>query len=97
DDDLPARLALAQNRPNPFNPSTEIRFSVPRTTDVSLKVYDLAGRVVRTLFDGELQGGEHTAVWHGEDDAGARASSGLYVYRLTAGGTTVARKMMLLK
>jgi hypothetical protein len=97
DDDLPARLALAQNRPNPFNPSTEIRFSLPRTTEVSLKVYDLAGRVVRTLVDGELQGGEHTAVWRGEDDAGARASSGLYVYRLTAGGTTVARKMMLLK
>jgi len=97
DGDLPSRLALAQNRPNPFNPSTEIRFSVPRTSEVSLKVYDLAGRVVRTLVAGELAGGEHTAVWRGEDDAGERAPSGLYVYRLTADGTTVARKMMLLK
>ncbi|MDO9171217.1 MAG: C25 family cysteine peptidase [bacterium] len=97
DGELPSRLVLDQNRPNPFNPATEIRFSVPRRTAVSLKVYDLAGRVVRTLVAGELEGGEHAAVWRGDDDAGARAPSGLYVYRLTADGATVSRKMMLLK
>ncbi len=88
---------LAQNQPNPFNPSTEIRFTVPTAGQVDLAVYDLTGRRLRTLVAASLPAGEHAARWDGDDENGVPLASGLYLYRLTAGGQSQMRKMMLLK
>ena len=96
-DPLPSALTVARNVPNPFNPRTEIVFSLPRDGRASLKVFDVAGRLVRTLIDGDLTAGEHVAVWNGETDAGGRAASGVYFYRVDAGGESSTRKMMLVK
>lgn len=89
---------LAQNRPNPFNPATEIAFTVgPGGEPVNLTVYDLAGRVVRTLVDGVLPAGERVAAWDGRTAAGDPVAAGVYLYRLVQGPTAVSRKMVLLE
>jgi hypothetical protein len=94
----PSPWQLMQNVPNPFNPSTTIRFVVPEGgAGVTLRVYDAAGRLVRTLLDGFQPGGPGTAVWDGTDAAGDPAASGLYFYRLEADGFTQTKKMLLLK
>jgi len=89
--------ALAQNSPNPFNPSTRISFTLPQDGPVQLAVYDLSGRLVRTLLSGALPAGDHAAVWDGRDDAGTQAASGVYVYRLQTAEGLLTRKMMLVK
>ena len=101
--DSPARAAvqLLPNVPNPFNPSTRITFELPadRTgaVDVSLRIFDLKGRLVRVLLEDTMASDRHTVVWNGRNDQGKAAPSGLYVYRLAAGGKTVARTMTLAK
>ena len=94
-DGVTGAFALEQNYPNPFNPTTEIKFQIPNLksqTVVTLKVYDLLGREVATLVDGLRNAGEHTAEFNA-----ANLSSGVYVYRLTAGSMTLSKPMMLLK
>jgi hypothetical protein len=94
----PTKFALGQNEPNPFNPATEIRFDLPRAARVQLRVYDLAGRLVRTLIDQEMQAGvDHRAVWNGRDASGHTVSSGVYLYRLQAGDLEETKRMVLLK
>jgi len=79
----PRTLGLAQNYPNPFNPSTTIRFSVPAPGSmVSLKVYDVTGRLVSTLVDNEKISGTREARWNGKDRRGADVASGVYFCRL---------------
>jgi hypothetical protein len=97
--DLPAARAvsLAQNAPNPFNPSTTIRFALPRRTEVSLRVFDVRGRLVKTLADGPRPAGQHAVEWDGRNDRGAPAASGVYLYRLQAGEQTLQRRMLLVK
>ncbi len=90
-------VVLAQNRPNPFNPATEISFSLAVGGRVELAVYDLSGRRVRSLIQGELPAGPHAAQWNGRDDTGAPMAAGVYLYTLDAAGTTTTRKMILLK
>jgi hypothetical protein len=91
-----------QNYPNPFNPSTTIEYAVPKSGSVSLVVYDLLGRVVAVLVEGERPAGRHRVVW----DAAAQASgvssgggyaSGVYFYRLQANGFIETKKMILQK
>jgi hypothetical protein len=97
---LPAAYSLAQNHPNPFNPSTSITFEVPDTDGggvVSLKVYSISGRLVAALAEGFRSPGAHTVFWDGTDQSGRRVASGVYVYRLLAGGQACTRKMVLLK
>ncbi len=96
-EDLPAVLSLGKNYPNPFNPQTTIGFALPRAGEVSLAVFDLRGRLVSKLVDGELAAGRHEVVWRGQDARGRRLASGTYVYRLTADGQTVSEKMLLVK
>jgi hypothetical protein len=91
-DALPGEFALEQNYPNPFNPVTEIQFRVQREEWVRLSVYDLLGRQVAVLVDGALEAGRHTAAF----DASGLAS-GVYLCRLTAGGRTAVRTMLLLR
>jgi hypothetical protein len=93
-----ALLALHQNRPNPFNPSTTISFTLPAECAVRLDVYDVSGRLVARLIDGARQSaGSHEVEWNGRDASGRAAASGIYVCRLTAGRETISRKMVLLR
>lgn len=92
-----ARLALDQNAPNPFNPNTTIAFSLPRQGAVTLQVFDVRGRLVRTLVDESRGAGEHRVVWDGTDDGGRAAASGVYLYRLNADGQVLQNKMTLVK
>jgi subtilisin family serine protease len=88
---------LQQNIPNPFNPTTTIRFSISRRARVTLVIYDVAGRRVRILVDDERDPNRYAVTWDGRNAQGARASSGIYFYRLEAGGFSQTRKMVLLK
>jgi len=92
---VPRAFAVAQNHPNPFNPSTAIEFKLPARRHVRLGIYNLDGRLVRNLLDGDLPAGEHVVTWNGRDDAGRDVASGTYLYRITAGRDVVTRKMTL--
>jgi hypothetical protein len=100
------RYELAQNYPNPFsppergfagNPSTTIRFALPEAAEVSLKIYDIAGRLVQTLVDGIVEVGRHQVVWDGTNQHGVKVASGIYFYQLCAGEFTQVRKMSLVR
>jgi len=88
----PIRFSLSQNYPNPFNPSTTIRFSLPLRSLVTLKVFDVLGREVATLVDGEMDAGEHSVVYNVKD-----LPSGVYFYRLQAGNFVEQKKMVFVK
>lgn len=91
-------FALRQNIPNPFNPTTGISYDVPQGgATVSIRIYDVSGRTVRTLVDGWRPGGTHRVTWDGRDAAGNAVSSGVYFYRMAAGSFVEARRMVLLK
>jgi len=94
----PRSFALHQNVPNPFNPMTIIRYDVPtQHANVTLQVYDVRGRLVRTLVDGEQSSGQKTAVWDGKDSHGQSVASGVFFYRLTGPDFQRTRKMVLLR
>ena len=93
----PKSFGLLTNYPNPFNPTTTISYSLDRTEQVALEVYDMLGNKVRTLYTGVQEPGRHDVQWNGQDDAGRAVSSGLYLYRLTAGSRSQFGKMTLLK
>jgi hypothetical protein len=92
-----AGAVLSQNHPNPFNPSTVIRYEIASPATVKLRVFDVRGALVRILVDATRAAGPHTSVWDGRDDRGVRVSSGVYFYRLDAGRFVSTRKMVLLK
>jgi hypothetical protein len=85
------------NYPNPFNPITQIRFSIPENNFVSLKVYNSVGQLVRTLVNENLNKGFHNYEWNATDDSGNKLSSGIYLYRLQAGELVQTHKMILMK
>jgi hypothetical protein len=89
---IPHEMALYQNYPNPFNPSTTIRFSLPQHEHVTLKVFDVTGREVATLVDGEMTAGNHAVTF-----APPLSTSGLYFYKITAGKFSQTRKAVLMK
>jgi Zn-dependent metalloprotease len=93
----PTQVALHQNVPNPFNPSTRISFDLPADGYVSLRIYDLAGRLVRTLVGEPKPAGSHEIVWGGRDQGGKSVASGVYVVRLEANGVSERRRMVLAK
>ena len=94
---LPAAVELAGNYPNPFNPSTVISFGLPTAQAVSLKVFDVQGRLVRTLLEGHVDAGYHQANWNGRDDLGGSVASGVYFYQLSSEEGIQRGKMVLLK
>ncbi len=89
---FPSGYVLEQNYPNPFNPMTTIKFRTPARTLVSLKVYDILGQELETLFNGETEAGEYSVQWNAE-----RFSSGVYIYALTTNGYTERKRMVLLR
>ncbi len=88
---------LAQNYPNPFNPSTAISFSLPKAARVSLKIYDLHGRTVRTLLEGYRPAGGYEQVWDGKNNEDTLAASGIYLLRMQANEFVEVRKLTLLR
>ncbi|WP_456427235.1 S8 family serine peptidase [Rhodocaloribacter sp.] len=95
--ETPDAFTLDQNYPNPFNPTTLISYTLPEAGHVTLKVYDLLGREVRTLVDGFQAEGLRTVAWDATGNAGERLPSGTYLYRLDAGRFTATRQMTLIK
>jgi hypothetical protein len=94
---LPDRFDLAQNCPNPFNPTTQIRYSMPVAGQVHLEVLNVLGQHVATLVDGNRPAGVHQTAWEGIDDQGQSVASGVYFYRLRTDSFTQTRRMVLLK
>ncbi|MGB5873866.1 MAG: T9SS type A sorting domain-containing protein, partial [Bacteroidota bacterium] len=94
---VPKTYVLSQNYPNPFNPSTQIRYGLPRASHVNLIVYNMLGQEVVRLVDDVQAEGYHVVQWNGTNDFGNTVSSGMYIFRLTAGDFVQTKKMMLLK
>ena len=93
---LPKAYALSQNYPNPFNPSTSFKLSLPEASDYAVRVFNVAGQLVKT-FEGHADAGELTLVWDGSNNQGAKVASGVYFYRAEAKSFAQTRKMMMLK
>jgi hypothetical protein len=96
-DGAPLATYLAQNHPNPFNPSTTIAFGVDEPADVVLLVYDVSGRLVRVLADRRFEAGRFEERWDGRDDSGGSSASGVYFYQLRVGGKLFTKKMVLIR
>jgi hypothetical protein len=94
---IPNTFELMQNYPNPFNPSTQINFSIPVNGFVTLKIYDLLGKEIKTLINSEYSAGSHSMQWNGDDNLGNKVSTGIYVYRMTSGNFASSKKMLLIK
>ena len=98
DSGLPKAYALYQNFPNPFNPSTTIRYDIPErngSVPVRICLYDIRGRLVRRLVDDRMAAGRYQVHWDGRDDRGGAMPSGVYLYRTVAGDYMTTRKMVL--
>ena len=96
-DNVELVFRLVQNAPNPFNPVTKIAYHVPCDSEVTIRVFDVSGRAVRTLVDGVVEPGRHVAVWNGRNDAGESVGSGIYFCTMEAPDFHDSRKMTLLK
>ena len=94
---LPEEYALGPNAPNPFNPHTTIRYQLPRENEVTLRIYDMAGQLVRTLVERRVEVGYRTVLWDGRDERGREVASGVYLCRLQAGTFLAVQKMALIK
>lgn len=94
---VPDDFALERNFPNPFNPETTIRYSVPKQGEVTLRIYNILGQEVATLVNSEHLPGYYTAHWGGQDQSGRTVASGIYLYRMQAGKFIRIHKMLLLK
>lgn len=93
----PATLVLHQNRPNPFNPLTEIGFDLPTLSRVGVRVFDAAGSLIRTILDKSMPAGLHVVTWDGRDARGSSVASGVYFYEVRAGASAKHRRMVLLR
>jgi hypothetical protein len=91
------RWSLGQNSPNPWGASTEIAFEVASRARVSMRVFNVAGQLVRTLVDGEMEAGPHWVSWDGRDRAGRQVASGVYFYKMEAGPYKATNKMLLVR
>ncbi|MDK9698742.1 MAG: T9SS type A sorting domain-containing protein [bacterium] len=94
---LPTEFALLQNYPNPFNNSTTVRFALPNSAKMTLAVYDITGREVIRLIDGDIPAGSHAVNWNGKNASGTALSSGTYFMQMKAGNFKSTRKIALLK
>ena len=94
---LPQDFQLCQNYPNPFNPETSISFQAPKTSRVTIEVFNLLGQHIRTLVDEKKNPGSYQIMWNGLDDQGQALSSGVYLYKMRAGDFTAMKKMVLVR
>jgi hypothetical protein len=94
---IPVAYHLHQNHPNPFNPETRIQFDLPKSTGVRIEIYNVYGQKIRSLANEQKAAGSYSVTWDGRKDNGESAASGVYFYRLAAGGFQQTRKMALLR
>ena len=94
---LPKEFALHDNYPNPFNPNTTIRFDLPKTSDISIIIYNVLGQKIRSLDRPQMNAGYHSIRWDATNDFGSPVSAGVYLYQLQAKGFVKTKKMILLK
>ncbi|MDZ7290755.1 MAG: T9SS type A sorting domain-containing protein, partial [candidate division KSB1 bacterium] len=94
---VPTAFALLPNTPNPFNPSTLIKYELPQQVEVKLVIFDLMGRRVRTLVDQRQQSGRYAITWDGRNEQGEVVTSGVYIYQLRAGNFVQTRRMALVR
>ncbi len=94
---VPQACVLHDAYPNPFNPITTIKFDLPSSSHVSLKIYDIDGKLIKSLIDSGRESGYHSVEWDGTDNNGQIVSSGVYFYRITSNGLTATKSMTLLK
>ena len=90
-------FSLNQNYPNPFNPTTNIAYSIPVTGQMSLKIYDISGKLVKTLHNDVKSQGRYTAIWDARNDFGYKVASGVYFYKLQTADKVMTKKMLLMK
>ena len=96
--EIPTQFMLYQNSPNPFNPTTSIRFDLPVSQYVNLRVFDVAGRLIKTLIhDSHIEAGQHVIMWDGRDDSGRPVVSGVYFYRLRTKTFFETRRLALVR
>ncbi len=95
--DIVKTFSLLQNYPNPFNPSTIIEYQLPNTGLVHIKIYDVTGSEVKSLLSEAQNTGTHKIAWQGDNNAGQKVPSGMYVYNVTHNNSTISKKMLLLK
>ena len=88
---------LHSNTPNPFNPATRIQYDLPKTSSVTVEIFNVLGKHVRTLFNGRQPAGRYSIVWDGRDENGAVVASGVFIYQLRAGSFMQSRKMLFLQ
>ncbi|MHB8337518.1 MAG: glycoside hydrolase family 28 protein [Ignavibacteriaceae bacterium] len=93
----PSGYTLEQNYPNPFNPTTQIRFNMPKESVVTIKIYNMLGKEIKTLIRGEKAEGEHSVTWNGTNDRGIQVASGTYFYRINTNNFTQVKKMIFMK
>ncbi len=93
----PETFAMSQNYPNPFNPETKIRYQLPKTTKVVIRIFDILGRQTRVLVEDRKEAGFHVATWNARNDDGTRVASGIYYFTISAGEFKMTKKMLLLK
>ena len=94
---IPTEYALSQNYPNPFNPMTTFTYDVPEVSDVTIKVYSLLGKEVRTIYSKQQMPGRYTQTWDGTDNTGRKLASGVYFLRMQAGSFSILHKMTLIR
>jgi len=94
---VPTVFALHQNSPNPFNPTTSIKYDMPKAGDVQIAVFNVLGQRVTDLINGYQEAGSHEVVWNGKDDAGSSVASGIYFYRIKTSEFSDTKKMLLMK
>ena len=94
---LPEVFTLHQNYPNPFNPNTQIQYALPTDANVSIVIYDLMGRQIRTLVNQQISAGYHSVMWNATSEMGSPVSAGVYIYTITANDFRDVKKMILLK
>ncbi len=96
--EVPGTFEMSQNYPNPFNPNTKVDFTVPKTANVKLVIYDIRGREIKTLINNQaLFPGKYTVDWNSVGNDGAMVSTGVYFYRMITENTAITKKMMLVK
>jgi flagellar hook assembly protein FlgD len=95
--DIPEAYKLFPNYPNPFNPTTTIQYYLPQASEVTVRIFDVYGNLVKTLVNGRQSAGQKSAIWNGHNDIGQKVSSGVYFYSLITEEFLQSKKMMLLK
>ena len=94
---MPETFTLHQNYPNPFNPITNLRYDLPEQAEITLTIYDMMGREVRTLVNNNTNAGFQSVTWDATNNFGNNVGAGVYIYQIKADGFIQSKKMILLK